>query len=58
MGVSELHVHPIGDLIEHDMDGGCPCGPEQQPVERDDGPVGWLTVHHSLDGREQEERAT
>ena len=52
-----LHVHPLGDLIEHQMDDGCPCGPEQQPVRREDGSVGWLTVHHSLDGREQDESA-
>ena len=52
-----LHVHPLGDLIEHQMDDGCPCGPEQQPVRRDDGSVGWLTVHHALDGRERDENA-
>ncbi len=50
------HVVPIDDLIEHDTDGGdCPCGPEVQPVERDDGSMGWLQVHHALDGREHDE---
>jgi hypothetical protein len=48
----EVHVHPAGDLIEHDIAETCPCGPTTMPVKRDDGSVGWLTVHHSLDGRE------
>jgi hypothetical protein len=47
-----VHVRPLGDLIEHELTDACPCGPEQQPVKRDDGSVGWLVVHHSLDGRE------
>ena len=52
-----LHVHPLGDLIEHQMDAACPCGPRQEPVKREDGSVGWLVVHHSLDGRECPEDA-
>ena len=51
-----LHIHPLGDLIEHQMDDGCPCGPLQKPVKSHDGSVSWLVVHHSLDGREQRER--
>lgn len=51
----DLHVHPVGDLIEHDLEGDCPCGPTAQPVTRDDGSIGWMQVHHSLDGREQVE---
>ncbi len=51
-----VHVVPINDLIDHDTDGGdCPCGPETIPVERDDGSFGWVTSHHSLDGRERDE---
>lgn len=50
------HVEPINDLIEHVTDGGdCPCGPATEPVPRDDGSMGWLVVHHSLDGRELHE---
>lgn len=49
------HVIPIGDLIDHDTDEDCACGPTAEPVERVDGSVGWLMIHHSLDGREQEE---
>lgn len=46
------HVVPRNDLIDHELTGACPCGPQDQSVIRDDGSVGWLTVHHSLDGRE------
>lgn len=55
--MSELHVVPVDDLIEHDSGGeGCVCGPETIPVERDDGSFGWLVSHHSLDGRERYEK--
>jgi hypothetical protein len=49
-----FHVLPNADLIEHrcEPDDECPCGPTTQPVPRDDGSIGWLTIHHSLDGRE------
>ena len=51
-----VHVLPIGDLIEHEEIGdGCVCGPQMEPVARADGSYGWLTVHHSLDGRELSE---
>lgn len=52
-----LHVHPVGDLIEHELADDCPCGPEQRPVEQEAGGMGWFVVHHALDGREMfEER--
>lgn len=53
------HVEPVGDLIEHDtsVDGDCPCGPTVKPVERDDGSMGWVHIHHSLDGREKGEES-
>jgi len=52
------HVVPVGDLIEHDTDGdGCVCGVDPSPVKREDGTVGWVLVHHSLDGRECHEKA-
>lgn len=41
------------DAFFHEIDEDCPCGPTSQPVTRDDGSVGWVVVHHSLDGREQ-----
>lgn len=50
-----VHVTPTGDLIEHSLDDECACGPSSEPVKRDDGSVGWVIVHHSLDGREGRE---
>ena len=50
-----LHVSPVGDLIDHDTDDDCPCGPRTEPVRREDGSMGWVVVHHSLDGRESGE---
>ncbi len=48
----ELHVIPVSDLIDHQPTETCLCGPTSEPVKRDDGSVGWVAVHHSLDGRE------
>lgn len=55
---STLHVTPITDQIGHDTsttEPDCACGPEVRPVTQEDGSMGWLLVHHSLDGREQAE---
>lgn len=35
----------------------CACGPSTELVANDDGPDGWMVVHHSLDGREQHEHS-
>jgi hypothetical protein len=51
-----FHVTPIHDLVDHDTsttEPDCVCGPEVRPATQEDGSVGWLLVHHSLDGREQ-----
>jgi hypothetical protein len=55
--MTDLHVVPVDDLIEHDtsISGSCACGPTDKPVKRDDGSAGWIAVHHSLDGRELDE---
>lgn len=54
--VSIVHTYPVGDLIEHDTDGGdCICGPTTEAVMREDGSNGWQVIHHSLDGREVSE---
>jgi hypothetical protein len=51
-----VHVYPTADLIDHETnDGDCLCGPSVEPVPRPDGSMGWLTIHHSLDGREADE---
>ncbi|MFF7308166.1 hypothetical protein [Streptomyces sp. NPDC008137] len=47
-----LHVVPLGDAVEHTADDDCVCGPTAKPITRDDGSIGWLMIHHSLDGRE------
>jgi hypothetical protein len=54
--VGEVHVRPLGDLIEHELTDECPCGPESRREVFEDGSDGWLIVHHSLDSREKEER--
>lgn len=41
-----LHVVPLNDLREHDLNGSCWCRPDY-----DDG----VWVHHALDGREMYE---
>lgn len=51
-----VHTYPVNDLIKHETDGeDCACGPETIPVPRDDGSMGWVILHHSLDGREANE---
>jgi len=51
------HVYPERDLIEHDTDtDGCLCKPTVTGVQREDGSYGWVSTHHSLDGREFSER--
>lgn len=51
--MSTVHVYPTGDLIEHDTESdGCICQPRVEAVRRDDGSIGWVLTHHSLDGRE------
>lgn len=49
------HVMPVNDLVAHAVDDDCVCGPRTEIVIRPDGASAWLTVHHSLDGREQQE---
>jgi hypothetical protein len=55
---STLHVTAQSDLVGHDTstaEPDCACGPEVRPVTQEDGSIGWLLVHHSLDGRERGE---
>lgn len=56
MATERLHVVPTSDLVEHDVDEDCVCGPTPDPVFRDDGTNGWIFVHHALDGRDTGER--
>ncbi len=50
-----VHVTPDDDQVDHTLSEDCVCGPSADPVKRDDGSVGWVIVHHSLDGRERQE---
>lgn len=50
-----VHVTPLDDLVDHLLDETCPCVPRDEPVDMGDGQVGWICVHHSLDGREANE---
>ncbi|MFF6966308.1 hypothetical protein ACFY9G_23435 [Streptomyces anthocyanicus] len=53
--MTTLHVVPIGDQVDHETstaEADCVCGPVARPVTQAGGSVGWLLVHHSLDGRE------
>lgn len=52
---AEVHVLPLADSINHDDSDDCVCGPLTEAVPREDGSMGWLVTHHSLDGREQRE---
>lgn len=52
--MNTAHVLPVNDLIEHERNDECVCGPRVEPVERN-GVPGELIVHHSLDGRELSE---
>ncbi|MGW9447042.1 hypothetical protein [Bacillus mobilis] len=57
--MNTVHVYPTGDLVEHDTDtteADCACGPTTRPITRDDGSIGWVITHHSLDGREAHEK--
>ena len=53
--MTAVHVIPRDDLIDHAAEEDCPCGPRVEAVKRDDGSVGWLHVHASLDEREANE---
>ena len=56
--VTGVHVLPLGDLVEHDANCDCICGPDVEYIDPDTGityPGGPVVTHHSLDGREQNE---
>lgn len=63
--MSDAHVMPRGDLVGHDADEGCVCGPTLDTVRPEgtvpcgcgcsDGTADVVWVHHSLDGREASE---
>jgi hypothetical protein len=56
MQTADLVCHvlptPGTDLIGHELDEDCVCGPRTEHVPRRNGTSGWVLVHPSLDGRE------
>lgn len=63
--MSDVHVMPRADLVEHETDEACICGPTldaKRPAQTEPcecgcsaGSTGIVWVHHSLDGREASE---
>ena len=58
----EAHVIPLGDYIDHSTETSvdgltdlCPCVPVTEPIEREDGSIGWLVHHRAADGRETDD---
>lgn len=51
-----VHVFPINDLIDHELDGDtCACGPTLEIIQREGRSDAHMYTHHSLDGRERHE---
>jgi len=48
----QIHVVPASDLIEHETNADCPCGPDAYEQEIAEGGFGYVYQHHALDGRE------
>lgn len=48
--VTRVHAIPADDVIAHEANEGCICGPEAEFV-----PGGVVFGHHALDGREEQE---
>lgn len=51
----DTHHIPNGDLIDHQPDEHCICGPTHRS-DMTSGTLRWNVWHHSLDGRETDER--
>lgn len=51
--MATVHVLPRNDLVAHDADETCVCGPLIDPVLDDDERVaGFIVIHAALDGRD------
>lgn len=50
------HVLPIDDTVEHDVCESCICGPDITTIVFKNNQYGLVIKHHSLDGRELNER--
>lgn len=45
-----VHTVPQMDLMLH-LTENCPCNPRTEPVQHEDGGIGWLIIHNAKDGR-------
>lgn len=52
-----IHVHPVNDLIPHELTDECVCGPRTEIEMREGRRDKHIYVHASLDGREHREGA-
>lgn len=50
--VATVHNPPRDDLIHHEHDDRCVCGPTLTPVVAHDGKTGAVATHHRLDGKD------
>lgn len=46
--MTNLHAIPEGDVIDHDAQGDCVCGPTTSPMKNGDGSIWWLHTHYAL----------
>jgi hypothetical protein len=48
-----FHVLPLNDLIEHEAQPNCVCGPapDTRPDDEDPSVIHFVFRHHALDGR-------
>jgi hypothetical protein len=42
------HLVPTRDVIAHDLDADCVCGPQNELIRYEGEPDGWLAVHWPL----------
>lgn len=42
-----MHITPVNDLVAHELDPDCVCGPYWEDL----GKGNFLVAHHALDGR-------
>lgn len=54
--MATAHILPLADLVAHEDDVCCICGPDVEYMIGPEGAFAKLIVHHSLDGRELHEQ--
>lgn len=52
-----VHVAPMMDMVNHELDEDCVCIPTVEHLTTNAGDDAYLYTHHSLDGREANEAA-